>query len=469
MTLVTAAPAPTLAAPDALPARPSWLERRFGPAWPLKLLLLGFPLWWFLGLASFAFLFASVPMAVQIRRRGLPRLPAGFGIWVLFLCWMTAGVFVLWTHAPGTVDAGGPERLVGFGYRVLWYLAVTVAMLYPLSLPSRVLPAIQVARWLAVLFLYCVAGGLAGLVAPSFQFTSPTELLIPGGGGGFIHALVHPTLTTQSEFLGYAQPRPKAPFVYANAWGNNTGLLVPFFVYAWLTSRQLWRRVAVPVVLVLYAVPVAYSLNRGLWLGLCLATVYAAVALARTGRLAALWALVVCLILAAVVLVASPLWSTISLRLDTPHSNERRSTVAQVVTETTARGSPLLGFGSTRQVAGNFTSIAGTGTADCRQCPAPPLGTQGFLWRLIFTTGFVGTALFMTFVAVQLLTHLRRRDAFSVLGCLTLLTSLLFFFVYDSLESPMFLLMLAIGLMNRDRLESSPEAVVAGAADRGVP
>ena len=39
--------------------RPSWLVRTFGPAWPLMLLLLGFPLWWALGLASFITLMAA--------------------------------------------------------------------------------------------------------------------------------------------------------------------------------------------------------------------------------------------------------------------------------------------------------------------------------------------------------------------------------------------------------------------------
>lgn len=438
---------------------PSWLERRLGPAWPLKVLLLGFPLWWALGFASFIFLIVAVPMAIQIAQRGRLRVPAGFGLWLLFLAWMAAGVFVLWADAPGTVDSGELSRLVGFLYRVLWYLAVTVAMLYPLSLSSRVLPAITIARWMAVLFLYCVGFGLAGILFPSFQFVSPMEMIIPGarGGSGFVHALVHPSLTTQSDFLGYAQSRPKAPFVYPNAWGNNVGLLAPFFIYVGLTSKQLWRRLAVPVVLALFALPVAFSLNRGLWLGLCLATVFSVFVLARSGRFAALYVLVISLIVAAIVLVASPLWNTITLRLDTPHSNERRASVAEVVTKTTAIGSPLLGYGTTRQVEGNFTSIAGTGTSACRQCSAPPLGTQGFLWRLIFTTGFVGTALFMAFMATQWFSHIRRRDPFSALGCMTLATSLLFFFVYDSLESPLFMLMLAIGMMNRERLERSPE------------
>ena len=141
------------------------------------------------------------------------------------------------------------------------------------------------------------------------------------------------------------------------------------------------------------------------------------------------------------------------LRIETPHSNARRGTVAEVVIDTTWHGSPLLGFGTTRKVTGNFASIAGTGSTSCHQCSAPPLGTQGFLWRLILTTGFVGTGLFVVFMVVQWLKHFRRRDVFSVVGCMCLVMSGLFFLVYDSLDSPLFILMLAIGLMNRERLQ----------------
>jgi len=121
---------------------------------------------------------------------------------------------------------------------------------------------------------------------------------------------------------------------------------------------------------------------------------------------------------------------------------------------------------ATRKVTGNFASIAGTGSTSCHQCSAPPLGTQGFLWRLILTTGFVGTGLFGVFMAVQWFKHFRRRDVFSVVGCMCLVMSGLFFIVYDSLDSPLFILMLAIGLMNRERLQD--QVVGSGLAKADV-
>jgi hypothetical protein len=100
-------------------------------------------------------------------------------------------------------------------------------------------------------------------------------------------------------------------------------------------------------------------------------------------------------------------------------------------------------------VQGSFASIAGGETADCRQCAAPPLGTQGFLWRLIFTTGLVGTVLYLAFVSVQLAQHVLAPDPLSITCCLVIVLSLVFAVVYDSLESPLYTLMIAIGLLNR--------------------
>lgn len=429
------------------------MVRTLGPAWPLKILLLGFPLWWALGLASFIFLGTALAMAVQLVSRRQIKLPVGFGVWVLFLCWMLIGGFVLYAHAPNTLDGGGLERLVGFVYRAAWYLAVTVAMLYAMNLPERQVPAIKVIRWMGFLFMVAIIGGIAGLLFPRFEFTSLAELLVPGGSqNGFIYAKVHPSLSTVSDFLGYDQARPKAPFTYANAWGNNVGLLMPFFAYAVAKARLPWQRAVGLVILLASVVPIAYSLNRGLWLGLGVLFVYTAVVLARMGRFTLLWTGAAVLTIGVLVVALSPVGQTVALRLETPHSNERRSTVADVVVQTTWEGSPLVGYGTNRTVVGSFSSLAGGGSPDCRNCSAPPLGTQGFAWRLVLTTGFVGTALFALFILIQLLAHVRRRDPVIVLGCMAVVLSCVFSLVYDSLESPLFMVMLAVGLMNRRRL-----------------
>lgn len=440
---------------------PSWASRRIGPAWPLACLLVGFPLWWLLGLASLAFIAFAVPMAVQVARAGRLRAPAGAGAWLLFLAWVGAGAFAVHAHAPGTIDGSGAGPVANFAFRGLWYLAITVALLYPLALPEAAVPGRRVAGWLAWLFVHCVVLGLLGVVLPHLQVTSLVEVLVPQvGSSPYLRTLVHPALTTASEFLGWSQPRPKAPFAYANSWGNNVALLLPFFVWVWGTSERRLQRLAMPVVLVAFLVPVVHSLNRGLWAALALLAVHAAVVLVRRRDWLRLWVLAVAGLLAASAVVLSPLADTLSARLTTPHSNERRGTVAEVVLTTTWQGSPLLGYGTTRKVEGNFESIGGGSTPDCHQCAAPPLGTQGFAWRLVFTTGFVGTALFCAFVAVSFRRHAFRSEPLCVIAGMVLLTGGFLCFVYDSLESPLFVVMLAVGLANRARLD----ALAGGAA-----
>jgi hypothetical protein len=256
-------------------------------------------------------------------------------------------------------------------------------------------------------------------------------------------------LSSSSDFLGYVQPRPTAPFPYSNAWGNNLALYLPFFVLAWFGRDAGWRRKVGPLVLVAAVFPITFSLNRGLWISLALAAVYAAVRLAVNGRGRALQVLVAAALVGGIVFVSSPLYDTLVLRVETPHSNDRRAGTAETVVATTAHGSPLVGYGTTRTMEGSFSSLAGGETSSCHQCAAPPLGTQGFMWRLVLTTGFVGTALCLWFFARQFLRRARGPAPLDVTTCTVLLVAVLCFFVYDSLGSAMFTVMIAVGLMAR--------------------
>jgi hypothetical protein len=430
------------------------------PGWPLSVLFVGFPLWWAAGVSHFVFIVLAGVMAYQLARRPRILVPRGFALWLLFLLWMGAGVLLVWAHAPGTVEVSGFGRVVGFGYRAAWYLAATVVMLYVLNLSERELPSRRVARLLAYMFAVTVVFGLAAVLAPGFEFRSPLELVLPSGVGDapWVQSLIHPALAEQSEFLGFTQARPTAPFAYANSWGNNIAMYLPFFVLAWLGRDGGWRRRVGPVLLVASAVPIGYSLNRGLWLALGVAAVYVAVRLAWNGRVWAVQALLVSAVLGGAVFVATPLYDTVALRLETPHSNDRRLNTAEQVISTTWQGAPLVGYGSTQQMEGSFSSLAGGGTPDCSQCAPPPLGTQGFMWRLILTTGFVGAALCLAFLVFQFLLHAAGARPYAVVGCTLLAMSAVLFLVYDSLESPLFTLMIAIGLMTRERLDAERPA-----------
>src|SRR5581483_3267658 len=128
-------------------------------------------------------------------------------------------------------------------------------------------------RLLAWLFVVTVAGGLLGVVAGRFQFSSPVELLLPNHlrSNAFVQSLVHPAAAQLMDVLGHESPRPAAPWGYTNTWGNDFCLLVGWFVVAAFSrsgsaggSARI-RRVLAAGVLAVAVVPVVYSLNRGLW------------------------------------------------------------------------------------------------------------------------------------------------------------------------------------------------------------
>ena len=424
------------------------------PGWPLTLLFVPFPLWWLLGVSHFVFIVLAGFMAYDLYRRPRVLVPRGFALWLLFLVWMLAGALLIWAHAPATVEVGGPARLVGFGYRAAWYLAATVVLLYVLNLSEKEMPSRRVTRLLGYMFVVTVVFGLFAVAFPRVEFPSALEAVLPGNvtGNAFVQSLIHPSLAEQSEFLGFVQPRPTAPFAFANSWGNNLALYLPFFVLAWFGRDAGWRRPVGVLVLAASAVPIVASLNRGLWLGLAVAAVYVAIRLAWNGRVWAIQAILVAGLVGGIVFVSTPLYDMVTLRLETPHSNERRENTAAQVIESTWQGSPFVGYGSTRDMQGSFSSLAGGGTPECKQCAPPPLGTQGFMWRLILTTGFVGTALCLAFLAVQFLRYASGTRPYAVAGCTAILVSGVLFLVYDSLESPLFTLMMGIGLMTRDGL-----------------
>lgn len=442
----------------------SWTGARvFRPGWSLTALFLLFPLWWVVGLTSFAFIIFAVPLAVELLRTRNLRVPRGFGTWLLFLAWMLAGTTMLWSDAPtGEPGGGGAGRLMVFGFRAAMYLAATVFMLYVVNTDERRLPTRRVLRLLAFMFVVTTCGGLLGVVVPGLEFRSVLELVLPHGlaTNGFINPMIHPAAAETQNILGYDEGRPIAPFAFANSWGANYSLYLPFFLLAWFGPDAGWRRRLAPFVLLLSLVPVVYSLNRGLWGALGVGVLYLAFRLAAMGRVWALQAVVAALVLGALAFVVSPLGSMVQARLNAPHSNERRGQLATDTVRNVVEGSPILGFGSTRNVRGSYFSIAGGSTPDCPACGVPPLGTQGLLWMVIFSQGLVGLALFLYFFARRFFAHWRDHAALSLAGCVVLIFWTIELFVYDTVDAPLITVMIAIGLMARMPLS---ECSVAGA------
>jgi hypothetical protein len=424
------------------------------PSWPLTTLYLGFPVWWLLGLGEFGFLLAAIPMAVRLLRRPAPvLLPRGFGLWALFLLWVVLGVFTLGLEAPGAiVDDGTVGRYLTFGYRLAVLLAATVTLLYVGNADEEDLPTRRLIRLLGYMFVVTAAGGVVGSLLPPIHLTSALNVLLPGGiaDNPFVMSLTEPRTAEVQAILGYAESRPVAPFNYSNSWGANYSLFLPFFLLSWFGKEAEWRARVAPFVLVLSLIPVVYSLNRGLWGALGVGLAYVVTRLALLGRTRALQVLVVGAVIGGLLLAMSPLAATIQDRLDNPHSNERRGQLIVATVTSVVQGSPVLGFGTTRNVQGSFSSIAGGETVTCPACGVPPFGTQGTLWGVLFFHGLVGGALFLIFFLRWFLRYRRRPSAVAIAVTASLLMAGVELLVYDFGSAPVTTIMIGLALAWRE-------------------
>jgi hypothetical protein len=447
--------------------RPTAARRRarLPLGWPLAAAYLGYPLWWLLGIRTFVFLLAAIPLAFALLGRRQLRAPRGFGVWLLFLAWVVVGFVLLGAQAPGAKAGDIATRYLSTGYRLAWYLALTVVLLYVGNLSEQELSTRRVCRWLSALFIVTVAGGYLGIIAPHFQFRSAIEHLAPAGvaHSSFFVSLTHPVAAQVQDFLGYAEARPAAPYAYTNDWGANFGLLLPFFVLEWFRrdgGRRRWFGIGVVAVSI---VPVVESLNRGLWIGLGAIAVFVVLSSARSGRFVALGGLAVGAAVLAIAIAVTPLKHTVERRLAVGQSNSGRAALASRTVSAVVHVSPIVGFGATRNIQGNFNTIGGGATPDCPQCSPPAMGTQGHIWLVLFSQGFVGAALFFWFLLRRFLPYVHDRDPFAIAATASFIFFLVVVWVYDLLDVPMMTVMLALALlwrMHRPATAGEPESAV---------
>ncbi|WP_240197644.1 hypothetical protein [Nonomuraea lactucae] len=418
-----------------------------GPAWPIAALLVGYPVWWALGFGGLSVIVLAAPMAVILWRRRPVRVPHGFGLWLLLLAGYALSALMLSETPPGTYGELGAGRVVGYGMRLALYVSLLVMVLYLGNLTERELPQARLVRMLGALFVTTVAGGLLGVFAPGFAFTSPVEMVLPDwiAGNPFVQNLIHPTAAQTQKVLGYASPRPEAPFEWANAWGSNVSVLLIWFVVGWWVYGGRTRRVLAVVLIGLAAIPIVYSLNRGLWIGLGLAALYLVVRVA--GRTRA----VVCAVAAAGALAfaLSPLSALVGQRLDNPHSNDIRAFTVSATVRAAAH-SPVIGYGNTRNAMGNHRTITTGKTPWCAGCGHPPLGSDGQLWLLIITQGFTGAALYVAFFLGAIRRHWSDRSPIGLAGVLVMGLVLLYMLVYDGLVTPLILYLVSFALLWRN-------------------
>jgi hypothetical protein len=427
--------------------RPRLAPRSTG--WPLTALLLGYPLWWALGMGTLIVFVLAVPMILQLWLRRPVRVPPGFGIWLLFLFWVVLSTLMLDVNPPGTLPAEAGDRTISVAFNLAGYIAVAVVLLYLGNLTEEEYPRAKLIRQLGIFFLYVVGGGLLGTYAPSFEFTSLVERLLPPAvaQNNFVQSLVHPAAAQLQTVLGYTAGRPSAPFGYTNVWGYVFTLLLGWFAVGWLLRRGPRRWVGLGV-LAVSVIPVVVSLNRGVWIGVGVIVVFTVFWLTRNGNLLGLIALVLGLAVAVFVFFSSSLTSVVEQRLAHPKSDGVRSFTISRTLEV-AQNSPILGFGSTRRTLGSSNSIVAKRTAECQNCGNPVLGSTGQLWLVIMAQGFVGAALYVGFLLRSMWAYRRDRSATAWAAQLGILLPLLYMFLYNALVIPLLITFLSIGYLWR--------------------
>lgn len=426
------------------------------PLWPLAVPFVGLPLWWLLGLWQIMFfLMAGVMLMYLIRQRSIA-MPRAFWIWLLWLAWLLTGLFVMQVHAPGTADRISAERYLVFAYRYGWYLAATIVALYIVNTRNSISTKriVEAVSWF---FVVLVAGGLLGLLAPNLSFDSLLQSALPRSLANFslVNELTHVQSAQMHSVLGTPQPRPSAPFIYTNGWGFATAIALPLFVVAWWSRGRLWR-VAMTFVLILALVPIILSLNRGTWIAILSGVLLAIVHSVAHGRIKALIFGAVGALLAICLVLFSPLGDMVSARIANGHSDEGRENLSTAAIQSTIEGSPVVGFGTTRDVAGNFSSIARGASEACPNCSPPPVGTHGQLWLTTFGAGFIGAALYVGFILTQFIGGFRLRSPYAIAALCSISTLLVTLPIYNAVGVPLFIGFIAVGVIAREQDRSLP-------------
>lgn len=394
-------------------------------------MLAWFPLWWALGFAEMTWIPLAGCMLVLMMRCGGIRVPRGFAIWLLFVVVMCASVI--------GIDTSG--RLIGFGYRALLYIAITIVFVYVYN-ASETLTLRYVLGVFSVFWLWAVIGGFAGIIAPEFSFRTPMSYLLPPGiqANELVGEMVVRRLTQYNPDSWLAlDPRPSAPFLYTNGWGNVYSITLPL-VIAYLSVIRRGLRFWLLVLLIpLSLIPAFLTLNRGMFIGLTVAAAYLLIRFALAGRLRAVALLGVIGIIAGIAAVALDVGGKLTDRVETSSSTEDR---ANLYTETFVRTlhSPLFGYGAPRP---SFTE------------GAPSAGTQGHVWMVMFSHGFPALICFMAALAWMFIATLRGRSTAMLILNAVQLVILVEVFFYGVLPNGLILTLPAAALALRELQKTS--------------
>ncbi len=402
------------------------------PAWPLRVLLFGFPLFWIAGALPFVYMgIATLMVVLLVMRRSVSLVP-GLLPYLAFVVWACAS----------SVMVGSTGQMVGYLWRLGDLVALGVVMLYYASARED-LDIRTVVFGLTTVWATTVVLGVLATQLPDIRLTTPVGMLLPGAitSNDLVHDLVFPPLAEVQQPWGAPVPynRPAAPFPYANSWGVAYVLLTPVAVAAIGMARRAAARVLLVVLLCVSVWPAIQTSNRGMFLGLAAVLAYVTVRLLLAGRLGQAMITIGVGVLGAIGLVASGAVAAILGRQEYSDSTGTRASIYRETFDATL-ASPLLGWANPR----NDATI---GVA---------LGTQGYIWTLMYCFGFVGLALFLAFLAGSIVRTLRLGSVPDIWLHSVLIAALTIIPFYGLGTTQLFTIALVAVALLRRRAEQAP-------------
>lgn len=406
------------------------------PRWPVAVLLAAYPVWWLLGIAELSWVLLAVIMAGYLILRGGIRVPRGFGLWLLFLLCM----------ALSATQLASTGSLTFFLYRGAQYLAATVLFVYIYN-GRRELSDRYLTGCASMLWVTTIVGGYLGLILPTVEYRSPLSYVLPD-------ALLSNSLINFMMIRRFAQydpdawvpldPRPSAPYLYTNNWGNAYALLLPlvliYLFHVRGTRRFWWVLATVPISLV----PAIGTMNRGMFIGVGIMIAYIAIRYLLMGRV---FVFVVCVVLATgavAAFTATPLEEVLQNRLENSGTNEGRADVYVETLNDVAR-SPVFGYGAPR--ANDNPKL-------------PPVGSHGQFWIVMHSHGVPAMVFFMSWFVAAFVHAARRRDFAGIASAGAILVALVQFTFYGFLPVGLSLLMVSCALGYRGPVGSAREALM---------
>lgn len=426
MTTPGHAPRPALGTPTR-----SWGRLRVSdlPSWPFTATISLFPLWWAMGVVDVVIIPAALIMAMYLCRCHDVRVPRFFIIWLGFLAFMLGSVTRL-TRA---------SEYITFSYRAAIYISATVLLIYVFN-AKRHLPDGRVLKQIVIYWVTTLAGAVLGILSPTGALRTPAYYAVNNLFPGLLrNDLVRDMVVRQ--FSGYspdnyfqAAPRPTAPFLFTNQWGNVYSLLLPLVLLfaIELGPNHRIRRVLF-FIIPLSAIPAMLTLNRGMMIGLGIAAIYAGVRFSIRRNIRGIIACVGLLAVGALLWFILPIQDRLSARTGSSTST-RLSLYAQAWDAATS--SPLFGYG---------VPIHSDDPA------VPAVGTQGQFWVLLVSHGMIAVFLFVGFFVAVTITTLRRTDRVGLAYNTVLLVSCVELMYYGVVPYGLPLMMVAVALAMRTK------------------